>query len=540
MFSIVAGADFRYDEMNLRELRDKIVTENGLTAIDIAKGFHDVAVIKYPKFKIELSEEEQDAIKDIYDSFLSSFINGDVATRLQKEYDEIYQREYAILKEAYDNSDISTPLEEIIATANKHYCGGTAFRNIFDDFYHKVFSRWSYRFNKTEGYVRELFRSYIEEHYGLTKYVPFDIPDDGWTTPSIIELNNCGNYDYTKFYLQVSTKEVDSLSDIAGLLKIEYQQPYNKEKSIFSVPIPSLYIHVDEELIRKAFEDAIVAKATSLIGNVSMMEFAQNLEAMPITINISTKTGRYELIDGYKRLLCTTQQELLDLNAPVRVFTDLDDKGFIALLYATNLWKKSSKSKNVSFHDRGFLFALKTRFGFEIPKGLYALTGWYSPAGRCYENELDLLRMYDFGCTGNGFCPALCRDYMAEILEEKGLTYYSQYDNLKHRTHLVDDIRFLYNDYYEIINKDYGYDNNIRNYIASYIVQVVGIIRRLSNEEIQNPLSEEIIIKIMLNPAYVKVFAKKHFSSDTYVSNFLVDKGYLNLIFNDILEGLTK
>ena len=259
-----------------------------------------------------------------------------------------------------------------------------------------------------------------------------------------------------------------------------------------------------EEKAKETFDNAInaIIYNDNTVGDV---EYFQNLEAQPITININTKTNKYELIDGYKRLLFIADKDLLSHTAPVRVFTDLNDVEFLTLLYASNIWK----GKN-DFHDRGFLFALKTRFGFTIPSSFY---------GNSFKNELEIIQLYDFG--GN----------LAKVDKTRMM------NTVRNHEHIANDMKMMYN-FLVSESKKCKFDENMSNEIVLTIVEVVGELRRLSNGEPQGELTEELITSIFEDDTIKSLCSKKHLSTRTYVINYFRDKGLYKLISSMVKDTI--
>ena len=97
------------------------------------------------------------------------------------------------------------------------------------------------------------------------------------------------------------------------------------------------------------------------IGDVSLEDgvFAVMVDAMPVVVNKNSKTGKLELIDGYKRILVNNNPKQLDHSVAIKVFTDLSDTDFLKLIFALNEWKTATKE---DVYDRGFMFALREHF----------------------------------------------------------------------------------------------------------------------------------------------------------------------------------
>jgi hypothetical protein len=574
MHSIIANADFTYEDIKLKDLRDRIIRENDLGILDIVKGFHDMSSfdLRYDDFKI--SENQKTDVRDIYTHF-QELIETKVSAFIQPVYDAYYAERYAELKEAYDKSGITDiTLDEIIKTDNKRKNpdekrgfssfssagnGNASFRDAYWHFKEQLTGRWNSTFernitDKVNAYVTQLFTEYLQGTYENNEYMTEEMMKEAGITrcglwgdnfPAKIDLNSDKLYDFSKIYVQAKEDSVFK-DDITGHKNgnITYTN-YLGEEVNFSVHVPTICVHIDRQIANDFFDKKIQKEVFKRMGTPSIFKYAQNLEAQPITINVNTKTGKCELIDGYKRLLLTMDEELLNISAPVRVFRDLDDKGFLALLYAANLWKKSSSGvKNTSFHDRGYLFALKTRFDFEIPKEYYesakddSHTQSQTLSGYRMGSDLDIFYTYDFGFTNTGSYAINGDNSLKDICKTEA--NHSFYDNLQEKVHLVNDMRFFYGKYQKIAALDYGYDSDIRNGIAIFIIRQVGRIRALGDTKNQNEIDTAMIANIFSNQDYVKAFSKKHFSTMTYVDNFLRDKGYYRKITQTLYDNLVS
>lgn len=206
-------------------------------------------------------------------------------------------------------------------------------------------------------------------------------------------------------------------------------------------------------------------------------------------------------------LLYITDEKLLSYSAPIKIFTDLNDTQFLSLLYASNAWKSKE-----SFHDRGFLFALKTRFNFVIPLSAY---------GNFYYDELSTLRLYDFG--GN-----LTR-----------VDYNRLMDTLFNHKFLASDINLMYN-FLPQESEKYGYDKNMADEIKFTIIELVGEARRAKDNDLQNELSESLITSIFADDLIKQYCSKKHLSTRTYVINYFRDKGLYKRITDILKKNLIK
>lgn len=506
MYSNLVKADYEIKDMNLKELREILVKQNNLTPLDILKGFHEKSNIQL-KYLSCVTEENLKDVKLIQDEYKLYLLTKGKEI-LQKIYDEKFN---SMLAE-YQKENADVVVENIIRYINdKHdkdlsvYLCNDISRSL------RELSKMSYNLKSdVEEYAKEYITSWIKEKfddkYKINEYNSNEFEGLPWS----LNVNEEINIDFSKVY-ELAKTEYNEWNN-SKLVSLEYDS-YIKNENIctemefYDYNMIKISVHLSEKQAKEIFDKAI----NSIIyqnNSIDELEYLQNLESQPITLNFNSKTNKYQLIDGYKRLLYITDENLLKYSAPIKIFTDLNDVQFLSLLYASNIWK----NKN-NFHDRGFLFALKTRFGFEIPSFIYQNQN-------IYENELSILQLYDFG----GNLITVHKDRLMNTLDT--------------HEHLVSDINMMYN---FLVNesKNYKYDENICDEIKYTIIELVGELRRQKNNfNKQNELSKELIVSIFEDEFINKLCAKKHLSTRTYVINYFRDKGIYNRIRDMIKDNL--
>ena len=500
-YSNLVNATYELKDMVLQDVRDRLVTENNLTPLDILKGFHEKSKIDLD-YESCLTDQNRKDIKTIQDKFESFLLNnGKSLTQ------EIYDKEFDSLFEDYKKSCPEASFETIEEYKNNNKNQSVSVQNETWRFLRAVndldFKLASKVKQSAIGYIEDWVKENVGEQYTISQH------DSGLSTleglPRTLDVNKEINIDFSNVY-EIS-KEYSGCFD--DWIQIDFDSRVKEDTHIHfnKYDMVEVSVHIPEDKAKEVFNNAInsVIYKNNVIGK---LEFFQNLEAQPITININTKTNKYELIDGYKRLLYVTDKKLLSHTAPVKFFTDLDDKQFLTLLYASNMWKSESK-----FHDRGYLFALKTRFGFEIPSSTYDNLDF------C-ETELGILQLYDFG------------DKLARVDTTKLM------GTLEYHKHLVSDVSLMYNFLAKESEKSHGYDENISEEVRFTIIEAVGELRRRPDSDSQNELSEGLISSIFEDDLIKKTCAKKHLSTRTYVINLFKDKCLYKHIVDLLKNGL--
>ena len=537
MHSIVANADFTYEEMKLADLKQRIVEENNLTTMDILKGFHAKSKAKL-EYNIVIPENKKNEVDKIYLKY-KEICETLMPKLAQETYNKIYNERVAILKEVYDKEkNIDEPLEEIISNCHKNKSGSVTFSNAFTSFRFALDDVcWMPRHGAdiVQDAAINLLTDWVKETYGddfLVVSPHAHSISHAHHLPIFVELNANIDIDFDNTY-QMDEDRIFEGAKLLGSAQIDI--PFDNHvlnkywghlaKSAFTITTPYIYVKLDSADAHKFFNEA-VNKLLNQANEATLLEYAQNLEAQPITINLNSKTGKCELIDGYKRLLFTVNEDFLNIKAPVRVFNDLSDEAFLSLLYAANIWKYQVADKfanSVYFHDRGYLFALKTRFNFELPQTAYSLSN----------KELKIFEYYDFGCDAD-----FKSDFNHFTFPIKSM--YSIFDSGAHKKNLINDITILYNDLYSIALKDHGYDANIASEIEGFIIYALGRLRRGQSSDTQLPLTPALIESIFDDKRIVKACAKKHLTSSTYVQKHFEKTGIFKIIREILIDNLVS
>ena len=500
MYSNLTKTNYEIKDMTLSTLRDRIIKENNLTQLDILKGFHAKSKIDmhYESVLTEQNLKDIKTIEDEYERYLKEECN--------KNIQNLYDEEFNSLFKECQNHCRNISLQDIIDYKDEKNSNlSVEIQNASWRFIRDTIKLKSNLKNKFENNTKEYIKSYIKENFGEDYKVNEKSPYGSFEgLPYNLEVNSYIDIDFSAVYELYK----DYSGDFDDWIVLNYDSHINEDYEITFSKYDMIKIsaHVSEEKAKEVFNNAI----NSVIyqnNSISELEFFQNLESQPITININTKTNKYELIDGYRRLLYITDEKLLSYSAPIKIFTDLNDTQFLSLLYASNAWKSKE-----SFHDRGFLFALKTRFNFVIPLSAY---------GNFYYDELSTLRLYDFG--GN-----LTR-----------VDYNRLMDTLLNHKFLASDINLMYN-FLPQESEKYGYDKNMADEIKFTIIELVGEARRAKDNDLQNELSESLITSIFADDLIKQYCSKKHLSTRTYVINYFRDKGLYKRITDILKKNLIK
>lgn len=503
MYSNLVKANYEMKDISLSDLRNRIIEENSLTSLDILKGFHEKSRIDltYQSVLTEQNLKDIKTIEDEYGRFLIDEANKTAQSLYDAEFDKAFEDckkdcpDLTLENIVRSSVDKNRSLPFDIRNASERF--GRSLRNVNDTVKKAI-----------KKSAKEYITSYIKENFGdnytLGNYT-YCYSDHFTGLPSHVDVNTTTSINFSEVYQMYK-----EYSGIDEWFFVEYDprvELYGHTPKIrfYQDDMVSVLTHVPESVAKKTFDDAVNAVITRN-NRIGEIEYLQNLEAQPITINVDSKSGKYQLIDGYKRLLYITDKKLLSYSAPVRIFTDLDDSQFLALLYAANVWKTEDR-----FHDRGFLFALKTRFNFVIPESAYADT--------FHENELNTLKLYDFG-------ESFHKVHKDELM-----------NTLLYHKHLVNDISLMYY-FVPSLFENYKYDKNMLDEIKFTIIERVGEMRRNDDDGSQKELTKEVITSIFDDDLIKSLCSKKHLSTRTYVSNYFRDKGLYNRIESILKENL--
>ena len=510
MYSTIAKANYEYVDMKIKDLRDRIFAENDLDIFKIMRGYHEKSSFNCFEYKNVLSDEDivkLDKAKQILLNTIAEFGPSLAQELYDKVFNEYYPHFAEVIKKAYPDKtpeDFLTDEEWLRHGRNKE--SAVIVNAIWEILHHLEYDIYKCANNPIEKTIAEIAQHRIDKEFGKGLISL----DEQKTLPTEIDLNTL-DFESDVFKDVYYKYSIDDMFGLAiEYIEIPNRRVYHGDNKI-SIYVPNLYIKLSNETCVSAVEN-IVREYFDSNNNISDIEYMQNIEAQPITVNMNTKTGKCELIDGYKRLLYTPNHETQEFIAPVRVFTDLDDYGFLALLYSANMWKTISMGLcRDMFHDRGYLFALKCRYGFEIPAKHYN----DSTHG---ENELTAMYIYDF------------------ITPEYAKGRRNIWKGIEHKSRLINDITYIYNNLYDLSNKNYGYDNNIVVELRKFIIATVGCLRDMDFNG--QELSDELIRSIYTNKQLVKLFTNKHLSTDTYVKNYFERKGIYKIVVDILKEGL--
>jgi len=130
--------------------------------------------------------------------------------------------------------------------------------------------------------------------------------------------------------------------------------------SLWSHPYTQYYKSMSLEEAIDYFKEAH-RKILLALDDTVEHEFNLKYECDFSPIVINQANNKYQLIDGFKRLF-TNKLERLDFEAPVKVYTNLDDKNYLRILNACNGWKQGG----TKFFDRGYIFSLQNRFNIDV------------------------------------------------------------------------------------------------------------------------------------------------------------------------------
>ena len=489
---------YEFQEVNLWDFRNQLIQQEHLTYLDIIKGYHNLE-------KIPLD------YNDTTDLEMKRFVEDTIAFLIEK-YSKILEKEIHIL-----TNDRATILEQVHLDFERGKIAlvGMTEEEIYQDFYtffHKMmkentkmgvmsktiasanvrneihmFSRKiknfgiGERMNQFSSQMEEEFISIMQEKYGSK----FEFKKNRTYQESMLSLN-----EYTGEEVLLEQRVNDPFYHLSLSIQNDIFDELN-----FSVPFQ---INCYEILTKEEANDLIERSINAFLkknGNYNRIQYLQELESSPITINI--QDGKYHLIDGYKRLLYVNDKELLDRKVPIRIFRNLKDKDFFALLYAANYWKTKFKGSaniftNTSiFHDRGYLFSLRQRFGIRFETNNYLLA---------------FLCLYDNVHTSMG-------DFSNIPISHPELI-----DSYLHHEFTAIDIRNIAERINELfIHDDYNLPNIVKNYVIGLCVLYIGDARR--GGKTTEIIDIGIIDKLLRNKELQSCIKGKSLSSLTYVEN---------------------
>lgn len=503
----LTGANYEFQNTNLWELRKKIIEQEHLTTLDILKGFHEKS-----KIKVALPEKSDPFLDNIIED-TSSIYEGILQNRLDKYIKEMEDEAESALIECYNrtcrNADCHVQgeitLDSLMDAYGKYERAfSTEFRNLVSSYKRKIEN--GYRETEKDEFVKLISERLPEGFVATTRYC------DGLNVfPREVELNDLS---FLEKPLYVKMKNYTAHFNV--------KSTSNQFKNSFGDYVSSSnWVFVDMIICKLLTKEEVALYEQHIFDQlneeykVPTMKYLQELETFPIAININERNGHIELLDGYKRLLITNNRDLLDRNVAIKVFKNLSDKDFLTLLYASNYWKHSmgNRISDIAFHDRGFLFALKQKYEIEFKDFDCKQMGLF-----------DFLNIYDSNQRGK-----FSKSIPSLILKHSDMT--SSYD--KHE-HLVSDLENVAKNLSYIYEKNYGYDENIKQFLIPMVVSCLGDIRR--NGVQQRTATAEDVVAILEDKSLVRMLSKKHYTTDTYISNFVIDKGLDDKIY-EMLES---
>ncbi len=501
----LTGANYEYQSMNLLELRTKMLEQFGLKPWDIYAGYSQKSVMERREknvnstavdapWKIQLATNiskriaERDARKQQEIDKLTAELNhieaGILATVKAKTGKEFASYKDLQNERGYNlgvqtstvdkRNDISRLIDDIrrgfgVTKTHKFEVEITQEDlNLFEDKLLFVATNSSYRHSSVETAETLLDRFDYRKMISILDYC---------------ERNKLSNEEKLLAFGVDTSKEYAQLIDEYN--GKDYSDFYDVRSSIFSDYDYGLYKKVPHDELYNFIVSELNKYAERVI-DVDKDVYYQQIEITPITINIAAD-GKLELIDGYKRLLYTNDAELLNVDAPIKVFTELSDKDFIRLLYSANAWKTTAGGRVAAFHDRGFIFALRQRFGIRFED--YFHNSW---------KDVDLLKLLQIYDAPSQYC--LYNPYLV--------------DDLKTLAHL-DEITMTF---FKDESKTHIYERVIHT-----AIDTLGRLRRNNLDKEQNVIDfNEVLLKVLSNKAFTKKLAsKENMIIGGFIDNFV-------------------
>lgn len=293
MYSNLTKTNYEIKDMTLSTLRDRIIKENNLTPLDILKGFHAKSKIDmhYESVLTEQNLKDIKTIEDEYERYLKEECN--------KNIQNLYDEEFNSLFKECQNHCRNISLQDIIDYKDEKNSNlSVEIQNASWRFIRDTIKLKSNLKNKFENNTKEYIKSYIKENFGEDYKVNEKSPYGSFEgLPYNLEVNSYIDIDFSAVYELYK----DYSGDFDDWIVLNYDSHINEDYEITFSKYDMIKIsaHVSEEKAKEVFNNAI----NSVIyqnNSISELEFFQNLESQPITININTKTNKYELIDGYR------------------------------------------------------------------------------------------------------------------------------------------------------------------------------------------------------------------------------------------------
>ena len=501
--STLTGDKYTYKNMNLLELRNKILKQENLTYLDILRGYVTKRTFNLEYEPIEvLSIEMETKIYDIIDKIVEEFFISQA-----DKYIELQNR-ISNFEEEYKTFEISKEmtLVEYIKKRDEKLKNqpNTDFRNRLHKYIMSIStSSISFR-NYSSNELIEFMNKKIVEELGSVYLFKNCASDDKETLPRRIDLLKLEDYDFSNKVSKIKVFTIDKT------------KPFNDERILFSFAPKNLYVYTELYLVKKITKEEAksivlnaVEKEISKEIKVNPFMYAQQLESMPITINIDTKTNKIYLIDGYKRLLYLNNEELLNKEVAVKVFYDLSSQSNIDLLYAANYWKKTLGDRQIGFHDRGFLFNLNQVYS--INEKMYPYCFEYGSRNEQY-SLLRCLELYDYT---SDILYTLSTSYAKNKATKKGFYAPNEYmiSDIKQMTNILDFKRKY--EYLEIVN----------TWLVNDFVTILGYLRKDRTKEQKEINMKQVLEEIFNDEKMYKILSKKTgLSTVTYLTKYFTEK----------------
>lgn len=418
----ICGENYELQGIALRDLRNKIIKQEKIEDLDIIAGYR-------AKSEVELFKNFT-----IKDDNINGWMDDFKKIKSEKE-EKVNKKKEEMEKEAEEehNNDI------FIGPKKKAYYS----------------IDWNEEKMLLEEELKPFYEKYGDNYFIDHKYYHFSskpINLDFYLSKINLRDINIGLN---------SGKNISELLNLTSpkyCVKIEsYKEDENLEEKYFWEDYAIYKIISREEalsIVEKEINTYLNKKRT-----IDERIFAQQIEFSPIIINV-TSNNKIQLLDGYKRVFFINDEELLNKIVPVKIFDNISDESFIKLLDMANAWKTlyTEYYKEANYYDRGYLFALRQRFGLKYED--------YS-----YMDLTDLLKLYK-----------------------------KPYDYYKYNKYLIDDILDMKN-----INKlpEQYQINPLFEAIVNRFIYCLGQYR-IIHRDLNKPLNFTELFKIFTNNKEIK------------------------------------
>ena len=508
--STLINKPYNYENWNLLELREKILSQFQLTMIDVLKYYHTKRKLSLDYKSIEIIKaEEYLKIEKIVMDEIEEFKKEIIATYIKKEKELFNTFEVAFKKENLQTSfsclDFYINRNDILPTIKT----STSFRNSIINLnlsLNNLASKYNHIFNSSDFLHKLNWR--ISKEFS-TEICVVSFLEKTNSMPKTIDLSLVDNFDYVNRTITV------------GKYYKSCNIPISNDEFLFPNIFNNIFVNlefniekkIDEKNAKELLNDAIYNYLNKEL-KIDDMIFSQQLEAMPITINIDTTSGKIYLIDGFKRLLYMNNKKMLNKEVAIKVFYDLDIQDIISLLYAANYWKMTLANNNILFHDRGYLFALSTIFS--IKENDFNKESYYS--------LINCLQLYDNVQHNKNFAT-----YTSSLLNNKNFFVANKF--------LISDIKNMV-----IVNNIFmnsKYSPLLTKSLLNHIIVLLGYARRNNKANLQKEINiKQLLDIIFYDKKMSKIFLKKgNLSSDTYVNN-MFDKNKIDKFIFETIEKM--